>query len=149
VSIASRVVPGDVRDDRAFFAEQRVEQRAFADVRAADDRDRQFVSSGVSRFPGGKRSTIASSRSPVPSPWIAETTIGSPKPRRANSPGIEALHAFGFGLVRDQITGCRVLRMMCHDVVVERREPGLRVDDEDDDVGFACGDFGLRARPAR
>ena len=37
VSIASRVVPGDRRNDNALFAEDFVQQRRFPDIRTADD----------------------------------------------------------------------------------------------------------------
>ena len=39
VSIESRVVPGDLGDDHALLAEQRVQEARLADVRPAEDRD--------------------------------------------------------------------------------------------------------------
>ena len=72
-STASRVVPGISLDDHALLAEQPIDQRRLAGVRPADDRDREL--DGFRRSAGrrarGSRSTIASSRSPTPSPCSA------------------------------------------------------------------------------
>ena len=46
--MASRVVPGDVGDDRPLLAEERVEQARLADVRPADERDRRRAASSAS-----------------------------------------------------------------------------------------------------
>ena len=71
----------NVGDDHALLAENAVEQARLADVRLADDGDLDdilVVFLAVRRR--GKCSTHASSRSPVPWPWTAETSIGSPRP---------------------------------------------------------------------
>ena len=61
-----------------------------------------------------------SSKSPVPSPWIAETAIGSPKPRRENSPGTDGQRARRFGLVGDEHDRPARAAQDRRDVVVER-----------------------------
>ena len=49
MSIASRVVPGDLGHDEAVFAEQSIHERRLADVRLADHRDAQRCSSSARR----------------------------------------------------------------------------------------------------
>ena len=48
---------------------------------------------------GRNAATIASSMSPVPRPWIARTGTGSPRPRRAEGPGV------GFAAVTVHLVG--------------------------------------------
>ena len=57
-----------------------VHERRLADVRPADHREPRGSSSARRHAARGSRSTIRSSRSPVPRPWVAETGIGSPSP---------------------------------------------------------------------
>ena len=82
----------------------------------------------------------------MPSPWIAETANGSPKPSRENSPCTDA-SAFGDSvLFATSSTGWCVRRRIAGDVDVDGVEPVLRVDDEHDHVGVAGGVLGLFAR---
>src|ERR1700722_988068 len=75
------------------------------------------VSPATSSSSGGRPSTIASSKSPVPSPWIAETEA-------RELAGDRHAHAFGFGFVRNENDRAPRLAHDGDDVVVERRKPG-------------------------
>ena len=85
MSIASRVVPATLGDDHALLAEEAVDERGLADVRAADHGEADRVVVRLAPRPSGSSSTIRSSRSPEPRPCAAETASGSPRPRRWNS----------------------------------------------------------------
>ncbi len=58
-SITSRVVPADRRHDRAFFAEQRVEQRRLPGVGRTDDRERQALAHEPAALPIRRRALQA------------------------------------------------------------------------------------------
>ena len=83
---------GQVVHDRALLADQPVEQRRLADVRAVRRsrprrcRRRSAAScAGTSSSVGsGSAATTASSSSPDSRPWIADTGHGSPRPSRRN-----------------------------------------------------------------
>ena len=82
---------GHVVHDRSLLPHDPVEERRLADVRPADDRDREDAVAGSFRrlflvvpASGGSAATIASSNSPDKRPCSAETAIGSPSPSLAN-----------------------------------------------------------------
>ena len=95
---------------------------------------------------GGSSSTMRSSRSPVPSPCSAETAIGPPKPSFGELRVDRGRGRRRFGLVGGEHHRAALAPQNGGDVFVERMQSGLRVDDEDDDVGFRGGCLGLPAR---
>ncbi len=110
MSIASRVVPG---------TSETIARSSFKSAFSSDDlptlgwpisASASCGSSSLEGSSGGNFSTIASSKSPVPSPWIAETGTGSPKPRPPNSACIEASARGDSILFATSTTGLRVRR---------------------------------------
>ena len=136
VSIASRVVPGTsetITRSSPRSAFRRLDLPTFGRPRIAT----RIASSPTAVGPlPGSRATIASSRSPVPWPCRAESGIGSPSPSRWNSSASTSRRGV-VDLVREQEDrlprGAQDLR----DLLVAGGDPGLRVDDEEDEVGLA------------
>ena len=100
----------------------------------------------------GSRATTSSSRSPVPWPWSAESGTGSPSPSRWNSTASRSRRGI-VDLVREHDHRLARGAQDRRELLVARRDPGPRVDDEEDEVGLVdrrlrlLGD--LRARTAR
>ncbi len=117
VSIASRVVPGVgatitrgrprmafTSDDLPTFGRPRMATRISSSASAPSP-------SSPSTSGGGSRSTIASSRSPVPRPCSADTLIGSPRPSPCSS-SAPASWAVSSTLFASTSTGRRDRRRM-------------------------------------
>jgi len=92
-------------DDHALLAEEAVHQRGLADVGPADDGEADGVPTTGCCSPSGSSSTMRSSRSPDPSPCVADTASGSPSPSLWNS--LRAEIADAVDLVRGDDRGRR------------------------------------------
>jgi hypothetical protein len=123
----------DVGDDDALLAEDPVDQRGLADVRAPDDRQaHEALLLGLLVALGQQRDG-ASSRSPELRPCAALTAIGSPRPRPWNS-AASARSRTSSTLLAATTTGLSQRRSRS----ASSWSPGacrLGVDDEDRDVG--------------
>ena len=138
VSIASRVVPGHLRDDRPLDADQRVEERRLADVRAAEDRD-------ADRLVADRRARLAASPRGARRPRragrrccgraCAESGNGSPRPSRWNSSASASCDGSSI-LFASTSTGLCALRRISASSSSPGRDPRARVDDEQDEVGL-------------
>ncbi len=81
-------MPGTSRDDRALDADERVEERRLADVRAAEDRDAdRLVARHRARLADAPRAARRSRRAGRRCSWpcIPESGNGSPRPSRWSS----------------------------------------------------------------
>ena len=136
VSIASRVVPGHLGDDHALAAEEGVDERGLADVRAPDDREPDEVLLVLARASssGGSSSTSRSSRSPVPRPWR-----GRHGHRLAEPEAVEVVRerqvARRVDLVRGHHDRHVAAAQDVGDLLVAGPQPGAGVDDEQRDLG--------------
>ena len=135
---------GAVGDDHPLGAEEGVDQRGLADVRAADDRDARRRSPGppgsvaAAGLAGSASSTIArSSRSPVPRPCAAETANGSPRPERVELGCDRARPRGGRPCWRRRPPGHRRGGGCRRPPRRPGASPARRVDDEHDRVGLA------------
>ena len=141
VSIASRVVPGTsetITRSSPSKALSRLDLPTFGRPRMAT----RIASSPTSCGPlPGSMITTASSRSPVPWPCWAESGTGSPSPSRWNSKASASWSGSSI-LFASRITGLRALAEDRRELLVARRDPGARVDDEQDQVGLC--DRGVR-----
>ena len=93
---------------------------------------------GRSPFPGAARRCRRGGR-PVPCPCSAESGIGSPRPSRWNS-SASASRRGSSSLFAITSTSRRDERRISRELLVARRDPRPRVDDEEDEVGLldAC-----------
>ena len=80
----------------------------------------------------------------MPSPCSAESGIGSPKPERVRFVDADVAGA-AFDLVGDQHDRLVGAPQQRGEALVQRRHADARVDQEQDHVGFADRDLGLRA----
>ena len=132
---------GHLGDDHALAADEPVEERRLADVRAPEDRDADRLVPIATSLVPGRRETISSSRSPVPWPWRPESGHGSPSPSRWKTAD-SRVAARVVDLVREHDHGPLGGPQDRRELLVARRDPGPRVDDEEDEVGLV--DRGLR-----
>ena len=139
---ASRVVPGSIVGHHSILAEQAVDERALADIRAADDRDldagRLGPLLGIGHkslehgFEQGHDALIVCGGDGV---WLAEPELVKLRDGRVR---IEP-----FSLVdREPGRFAAAPRELCREVV-PRCEPGAAVDQHDQPIGFGNGALGL------
>ncbi len=154
VSIASRVVPGDLGDDQALVAEQLVHEARLADVRAAEDGDADRVLRQLRPLLPAVRLEVVDDL--VEQVARAVAVQAGDRDRVAEAELVqlerERLLLRVVDLVRDHEH--RLLRLAedLRDLLVAGRDPGLRVEDEEDDVGLRdrlAGLVGDRARERR
>ena len=127
--------PRNVRDDGALLARQPVQEARLPDVGPADDRDTRFA--GLGRLLDRRRELlddrvqqIARSR---PLQRRYREKIAEPELVELRGLG---LGAPGLGLVRGEQDRLAAAPEPVRDVVLDREDAGLRVDDEHDDVGL-------------
>ena len=140
---------GNVGDDGALLAQQRVEERGLADVGLADERQREFRSrlggAGLRREPIDDR--VEQIAGPLAVNRRDRKRFAETEPRELAVHGRQGARRLGF--VGDQQD--RVFRAAENhrDVEVDRVETVLRVDDEHDHVGVAGRVLRLLARAER
>ncbi len=142
VSIASRVVPGQLGDDRPLVADQRVEERRLADVRAPEDRDADRLVADLAaraRRCRSSRATISSSRSPVPWPCIPESGDRVAEPEAVELERARLPARGRRSCSRARARACATSRRIVGELLVAGRDAGARVDDEQDEVGLGDG----------
>ena len=169
VSTESRVVPGTSGHDHPLFAQQPIDQRRLAGVRAADDGDRDLrggcgcagPSPGCRRAPvrrprrhrgrgaravRGSRLTISSSSSPTPWPCSALTSRIGSKPEL-----IELERAGARAPIVGLVDGQDRRHVRAADrggnVLVAGHQSFAAVDDEDDHVGGVDAPAARARRP--
>ena len=121
VSIASRVVPG-MSETMSRSCPSRALSRLDLPTFGLPSTATRIASSDTGwPRPPGRRSSTASSRSPVPWPWSAEISTGSPKPSVANS-WLSSGRDGSSSLFATSSTGLRALRRMS----VSSASPGVR-----------------------
>ena len=91
---------------------------------------------------GGSAQTIASSRSPVPRPWVAEIAYVSSQPSAWNSAPSSSRFSLS-ALLTDDDHRRRRAPQDARRLEVGRGHAGHRVDDEQDDVGLGDREAGL------
>ena len=150
VSIASRVVPGTSETMTRSSPTSRFRSERLADVRSAEDgdADRVLHPRAAARSGSGSRSTTSSRRSPVPWPWRLEIANGSPRPSRWNS-WITSSRRRVVDLVRDEQHRLARAAEQVGDLLVARRDPLPRVDEEEHEVGLLDRGAGLLGDPLR
>ena len=134
---------GDLADDGALAPDQRVEEARLADVRPTDDRD-----------VGIRRRLVGLLRGQMLDDRIEEISrsvsldrgdgIHVAQPELVELGGLR-LAAPRVRLVRDEQDRLATAAELIGDVVLDRKDPRLRVDDEHDHVGL--GDRGLGLAP--
>ncbi len=132
--------PRDLAHDRALGADERVEEARLSDVGAADDGHARVGRLGFLH----RRGQLLGDR--VEEIAGADPLDRRDRERRAQAELVELrglrLAAPGVGLVRDEEHGLSATAEQVGDVVLDRKDAALRVDDEQDHVGLP--DRGLR-----
>src|SRR4051812_8974055 len=111
VSTVSRVVPGTAETRTRSWPSRRFRRLDLPTFGRPRIATRTASSPTGARPPPGSRSTMVSSRSPVPCPWRPESGTGSPRPSRWNSSAF-ASWAGSSILFAIRITGLRERRRM-------------------------------------
>ena len=131
VSIASRVVPGHLGDDHALLAEQRVQQARLADVRPAEDRDADRLLADLLR-PAAREhrhDRVEQVAGAVAVQGRERHRVAEPEPVELER---ERVLRRVVDLVREQEHRLVRAAQDRGELLVAGRDPGARVDDEQD-----------------
>ena len=153
---------GHLRHDHPLLPEDTVDERRLAGVRPADDRDlrRPHLRLGelgevLVAHRLRRRDRWRGGRQPIDD-LVGQVAgvaavLRADRQRRVEAQGVElaalVLPARVVGLVDDEEHRLRGAPQAIGDVMVERRDAGRGVDDEEDDVGLLDGDAGLVLDP--
>ncbi len=135
MSIASRVVPGNLRDDHALAAEERIQERRLAHVRAPEDRhpDRLLPDRSLAAARKPPDDVVEQVAGAVAVQRRERDRVAEPEPVELERLGVAARVV---QLVRDHEHVATGGAQDLGELLVPRRDSRLRVDHEEHEIGL-------------